>query len=206
MKKGHICIIFAAILTLVFTGCGQAYKQLPNSSSVAVASKSDMGSSSSTVKSTKEEKKMEKKRVASDGADMQKDNPTMPTRKIPKNGTRIKMHFGDTVIPGVLNDSETAQALINKLPVTVQMNHYSHDFCGSASSLNLPYKENEVHYGWLNGDIDYAIDQPWFTILFEDEKISEQYGYQVNIGVIDAPLKTISSLKNNYDVLIELAK
>lgn len=145
----------------------------------------------------------EKKRVASDGAQMQTDDPSMPTRVL-ENGTRINMHFGDTVIPGILNDSETAKALIAKLPYTVHMSHYSHDFCGVTEEL--PYNEDEVHYGWLNGDIDYAINAPYFTILFGDEDNSEQYGDQVNIGVIDCPLSEISNLEGSYDVRIELAE
>ena len=95
------------------------------------------------------------------------------------------------------------QALIAKLPVTVQVNRYSHDFCGNASALSLPYQEDEVHYGWLNGDIDNAVDAPWFTVLFDDEDVSEQYGYQVNIGVMTCPLSEISALQGSYDVLIE---
>ena len=54
------------------------------------------------------------KKVARDGAKMQTENRAMPTRVI-ENGTKIVMHFGDTVIPGVLNNSETAKALIAKL-------------------------------------------------------------------------------------------
>ena len=50
---------------------------------------------------------------------MQRENPAMPTRVL-KSGTKIRMHFGDTVIPGILNDSETAKALITRLPVTVE--------------------------------------------------------------------------------------
>ena len=111
------------------------------------------------------------KRVAKDGAQMQTDDPTMPTRLPPENGTKILLHFGDTVIPGVLNDSETAQALIAKLPYTQHMSRYSHDFCGVTE--DLPYNEEEEHYGWLNGDIDYATDAPYFTILFEDQDESE---------------------------------
>ena len=142
------------------------------------------------------------KRVAKDGAQMQTDDPTMPTRLPPKNGTKILLHFGDTVIPGVLNDSETAQALIAKLPYTQHMSRYSHDFCGVTE--DLPYKEEEEHYGWLNGDIDYATDAPYFTILFEDQDESEIYGSQVNIGVITCPLADIAALNGSYDVLIEL--
>ena len=38
----------------------------------------------------------------------------------------------------------------------------------------------------LNGDIDFATDGNYFTILYKDEDISKQFGFQVNIGVIDA--------------------
>lgn len=145
-----------------------------------------------------------KKRVASDNAQMQKTNPNIATRVL-ENGTKIKMHFGDTVIPGTLNDSETAQALIERLPYTVRVNRYSHDFCGVMSNP-LPYQEENVHYGWLNGDIDFARDANYFTILFEDEENSEQYGHQINIGKIDSELSLISNLRGSYDVRIELAE
>jgi hypothetical protein len=65
-----------------------------------------------------------------------------------EEGTKILLHFGDTAIPGILNDCDTAQALIEKLPYTVHMNSYSHDFCGVMPD-ELPYNEEEVHYGWL---------------------------------------------------------
>ena len=143
-------------------------------------------------------------RVAKDGADMQTEDPSMPTRIPMEGGTKINMYFGDTLITGVLNDSETAKALIEKLPITQHVSRYSHDFCGVTETL--PYKEEEVHYGWLNGDIDYATDAPYFTILFEDEDVSEQYGNQVNIGVITCPLEEIAALEGDYDVRIELAE
>ena len=109
------------------------------------------------------------------------------------------------MIPGILNDSDTAKALIRMLPYTVHMSSYSHDFCGVMPDY-LPYNEDEVHYGWLNGDIDYAIDAPYFTILHSDEENSEQYGYQVNIGVMDCELSRLRDLSGSYDVLIELAE
>ena len=142
--------------------------------------------------------------AASDGAQIQTKNSNRPTRVI-KGGTRINMHFGNMVIPGILNDSETAQALIDKLPYTVHVCRYSHDFCGVMDEP-LPYSEENVHYGWLNGDIDFATDSDYFTILFDDEEVSEQYGYQVNIGVIDCELSKIRGLEGNYDVRIELAE
>lgn len=154
----------------------------------------------STVSSASD--KEESKKVASDGVQMQTEDPEMPTRVI-EEGTKILLHFGDTVIPGILNDSDTAKALIEKLPYTVHMSSYSHDFCGVMPET-LPYNDEEVHYGWLNGDIDYAIDAPYFTILHSDEDNSEQYGFQVNIGVITCELSRIRELEGSYDVMIEL--
>ena len=142
------------------------------------------------------------KRLASDSATVQTTDPKMPTRVIEK-GTKIKMHFGNTVIPGILNDSETAKALIAQLPYTMHMRRYSHDFCGVMKDP-LPYKKGCEHYGWLNGDIDFATDADYFTILFEDEKNSSQYGHQINIGVITCELSRISSLQGEFDVRIEL--
>ena len=98
---------------------------------------------------------------------MQRENRNLPTRVLRK-GTRINLYFGDTVIPGILNDSETARALIARLPLKQRMTRYRHDFCG-VMEQPLPYREEEVHYGWLNGDIDFARDGNYFTILFDDE-------------------------------------
>ena len=77
--------------------------------------------------------------TASDNALMQRDNSAMPTRVL-KEGTKINMHFGDTIIPGILNDGYTAQALIDRLPITVRLNRYSHDFCGVMEDP-LPYQK-----------------------------------------------------------------
>jgi hypothetical protein len=171
------------------------------------SSNTETAASSQTVVSAEENEKMKKttKRVASDGAKMQTNDKTIATRIPPENGTKINIRFGkDAVITGVLNDSDTARALIEKLPYTVRMSRYSHDFCGVTEKL--PYREEEVHYGWLNGDIDYAIDAPYFTILFKDEEESEQYGYQVNIGVITSPIADIDALDGSYEVTVELAE
>ena len=202
-----VALVAALVVCFGLVACGSA-----GSSSVAqVSSQSASGEraasaspSSATTQESAASEVASAKKVAKDGAEMQTSDPSLPTRVPMEGGTKINMHFGDTVIPGVLNDSETARALIEKLPVTQHVSRYSHDFCGVTE--NLPYSEDEVHYGWLNGDIDYATDAPYFTILFEDEDVSEQYGSQVNIGVITCPLQEISSLEGPFDVRIELAE
>ena len=142
--------------------------------------------------------------VAAQGVRIQTDDPNMPTR-VMESGTKINMHFGDTVITGILNDSDTAKALIEMLPYTVKnTTRYSSDLCGVMQD-RLPYNEDELHYGWLNGDIDYSVHAPYFTILHSDEESSGSYYNRVNIGVVTCELSKLRSLNGSYDVLIELA-
>ena len=207
MKK-IIAVMCAGILCLSLAACGNnnAGSDAPQEQTQAQSSENTSEEASAQVddtqsKSTEGDSEM---RVARDGADMQTDDKAMPTRLPMEGGTKINMYFGDTLITGVLNDCETAKAFIERLPMTQHVSRYSHDFCGVTE--DLPYNEDEVHYGWLNGDIDYAIDAPYFTILFEDEDVSERYGDQVNIGVITVPLSEIAALEGSYDVRIELAE
>ena len=208
LMKKIIAVMCAGILCLSLAACGNnnAGSDAPQEQTQAQSSENTSEEASAQVddtqsKSTEGDSEM---RVARDGADMQTDDKAMPTRLPMEGGTKINMYFGDTLITGVLNDCETAKAFIERLPMTQHVNRYSHDFCGVTE--DLPYNEDEVHYGWLNGDIDYAINAPYFTILFEDEDVSEQYGDQVNIGVITVPLSEIAALEGSYDVRIELAE
>lgn len=193
MKKRMITAISAFLICGLFAACNA---QQPAQESASSAQTESTATTTAQASS--------QKRIAKDGAQIQTTDKSMPTRIPDENDTKINMVFGDTVIPGVLNNSVTAKALIEKLPVTQTVNRYSHDFCGVTEKL--PYDESEEHYGWLNGDIDYATDAPYFTILFEDEDISEQYGNQVNIGVITCPLDQIANLSGTFDVKIELAE
>jgi len=126
------------------------------------------------------------------------------TRKI-ENGTPITLTIGDTVIPATLNNSKSAKELISRLPYTVNLHRYSHDYCGVMADP-LPYDEADVHNGWLNGDIDFARDGNYFTILFEDEENSQQFGHQITMGKIDGPLSVIKNLGRDIEVKIELVK
>jgi hypothetical protein len=88
----------------------------------------------------------------------------------------------------------------------MHVQRYSHDYCG-VMQKPLPYDRSDIHNGWLNGDIDFATDGNYFTILFDDEENSNQYGYQVNLGKIDCNLSVIRNLKGkNLRLLIELAR
>lgn len=121
------------------------------------------------------------------------------------NGTAITLTVGDTVIPATLNNSKSAQELISRLPYTVTLHRYAHDYCGVMDEP-LSYDENDVHHGWLNGDIDFARDGNYFTILFEDEERSQQFGHQITLGKVDGPLSAVMALGNTIEMTIERAK
>lgn len=197
-KKTIIMIIIIVIILLIIVGGYFMFFKNNNSQNSNLQNNNVNTNVEST---TQETGKRTAKNSLREGESIQTEDKNKATRVV-TGGTKIKMTFGDTIIYGVLNDSETAKALIKKLPITQSVSRYSHDFCGVTEEL--PYNEEDVHYGWLNGDIDYAIDAPYYTILFEDEDISEQYDYQVNIGVITSPISDITKLDGSYDITIEL--
>lgn len=124
------------------------------------------------------------------------------TRNI-EGGTKINLVVGETIIPGVLNDGKSSRALIAKLPYTVRMQRYEHDYCGVMKDT-LPYNKDDMRNGWLNGDISFAVDGNYFTILYKDEYISQQFDGIVNMGVISAPLSVMDTLDRTISVRIEL--
>lgn len=141
--------------------------------------------------------------VARTGAVVQLTNKNRATRII-TNGTKIRLITGNTIIPATLNDSLSSRELISRLPITVSLRQYSHDYCGVMSDP-LPFDEADARWGWLNGDIAFAYDGNYFTILYKDEDISEQYGHIVNLGVVDYDLPLLDTLGESITLRIELA-
>jgi hypothetical protein len=133
------------------------------------------------------------------------DNDPMPTRVLDQ-GSRITLTVGDTVIPAILNDSTASKDLISRLPYTVRLNRYTHDYCGVMSEP-LKYDEDDVHNGWMNGDLAFARDGNYFVMFYADEDISQQYGHQITLGKVNVPLSTITSLpRGSITVNIALAE
>lgn len=121
------------------------------------------------------------------------------------NGTAVTLTIGDTVIPATLNNTTTAQDLISKLPYTVQLNRYAHDYCGTPPT-RLAYDEKDVQFGWKNGEISYEKQTPYFVIFFGDEDKSQVHGNQVIIGKVDVDLDTIKDLGQTLSITIDKAK
>jgi len=129
----------------------------------------------------------------------------MPQRII-QDGTKINLKFGDVLIPAMLNQTETAKALLEKLPLTISVGGTPGiDFCGRMP-FSLPYKEDQVHHGWLNGDIDYNPGGGWFAVLYGGQDESDGYSDQVTIGALTCRLEEIEQLQGSYDLAVERAE
>lgn len=122
-----------------------------------------------------------------------------------ENGTKVRLVVGDTIIPAVINDSTPAKALLAKLPYTVTLQNYSHDYCGVMRDA-LPYDKAELRSGWKNGDIAFAVDGNYFAILYKDEEISGQYDGMVTMGSLSCDPMVMESLDGSISVRIELDK
>lgn len=123
--------------------------------------------------------------------------------KINGKGTAVTITVGDKTIPAVLNDTTTAKDLISRLPYTISLNRYSHDFCGNPTE-RLAYDEKDVQFGWRNGEISYEKETPYFVIFFGDEDNSSIHGNQVIIGKVDVDMETLKGLGNSrIDITIE---
>ncbi len=114
--------------------------------------------------------------------------------------TKINLHFGSTVIPGVLNDSTAARELLAWLPCIIHARRYEFDICG-AMDRPLPRIKKELVTGWHNGDISF--DGTYFTILFGHEEESASYGLYSNLGRVSCPLSQLKALQVSYDIRIE---
>ena len=119
------------------------------------------------------------------------------------NWTEITLTAGSTIIPAVLNDSRASRELITRLPCTVRLHKYEHDFCGVMDTL-LPYDKEDLRNGWQNGDIAFAADGTYFAVLYKDEEISQQFGNLVTLGKIKGPPSVMDTLDAEISLRIEL--
>ena len=131
----------------------------------------------------------------------QDENKNLATR-ILDGDQKIMIHCGNLTIPATLADNQSAKAFADMLPLTIRVNRYDFDLCGSMPE-KLHYDDADLQAGWLNGDINYVPDGDWFAILPSHEEISASYGNQVNLGKVDCELSTLKELHGSYSLRIE---
>lgn len=118
--------------------------------------------------------------------------------------TAVTLTVGETVLDGYLNSNQTARDLISRLPVTLNLNRGSHDYCGDISPA-LAYDKDDVQNGWRNGDLAFWTAGNDFVIFHSDEENSSSTGNIVNIGAVTSDINVVRSLGGNINVTVALA-
>lgn len=119
-------------------------------------------------------------------------------------GTPITLTIDDTVLEATLNGNTSANDLISRLPVTVNLYDSGHDYCGGINPP-LAFDENDVQNGWRDGDLAFWTVGDDFVIFFADEDSSSSTGNIVNIGHITSDIELVRSLPDAIEVTVALA-
>ena len=117
----------------------------------------------------------------------------------------VELRMGEVMVPGELNGSDAARALVGRLPQTLSMSVSSVGCCGQLS-FSLPHSEDDLHPGWCDGDLNYKPEGDWLALFFDDERNSARYGGQVTLGHAVGSLDALRGLEGTLAVRIDLSK
>lgn len=125
-----------------------------------------------------------------------------PHRVTVENGTRITLTAGETVLHGTLNETVTAKAFAEQLPITYTVSASSVDMCGGAGELPTDRSQHQI--GWHIGDIDYG--GGWFMI-FQRMNLNIPFMRMPVIGSIDeADISVLQQLSGSVTFTVRLAE
>ena len=115
--------------------------------------------------------------------------------------TVIRLVFGDTVMTAALDDSETSQAFIKMLPLTLTMNRYA-DREYYAALGELPENGAAID-DFENGDVTYYTDGKSLAIFFGNADTSSQDGL-IRMGRITSDLSLFDTIGDSVEVTISI--
>jgi hypothetical protein len=115
---------------------------------------------------------------------------------------KLKITAGQTVVEGVLNDTPTARAFVQLLPVTLSMRRY--DERGFNTRLgNLP-KTGTLQSGFANGDIAFWAPGELFTLFYAKGGTVNVDGLII-LGRITSDLSVFHRFNSPQTMLFEIA-
>jgi hypothetical protein len=115
---------------------------------------------------------------------------------------KIKITAGQTVVEGVLNDTPTARAFVQSLPVTLSMRRYDERGFNTRLS-NLP-KTGTVQNGFANGDIAFWVPGELFTLFYAKGGTVNVDGLII-LGRITSDLSVFHRFNSPQTMLFEIA-
>ena len=114
-------------------------------------------------------------------------------------GAEITLAFGDAMIQAVLDDSETARAFLDLLPITLTMSRYD-DREYYAPIGELP-ENGEAIDDFENGDVTYYTAGSSLAIFFGNAENSSQ-GDLIRMGRITSDLSLFDAIGDSVPVTI----
>lgn len=115
----------------------------------------------------------------------------------------IKLTVDDLTLDGYLYNTKAGESFMSQLPMTIQLNDSDNDFCGG--NLNIEYDENDVQYGYKNGDIMFWTPANNFVIFISDEEYSANTGNLVPLGHITSSSELLNKLSGTITITISPA-
>lgn len=116
---------------------------------------------------------------------------------------RIRLTFGEVSVRALLLDNDTAKAFYEALPLAVDVSGSQVDLCGRTPVV-LPYREDQVHFGWRDGDVNYNPEGGWLAVFHGGQEDSGVYGDQVDLGrVLDEDIPALRSLRGPFRLSVE---
>lgn len=120
-----------------------------------------------------------------------------------EKSTEITMQFGDTKITAVLDNSETAKAFLELLPLTLDMQRYA-DREYYAAIDRLP-EDGERIPDFENGDVTYYTAGKSLAIFFGNAENSNQSDL-IRMGRITSDLSLFEKMADSVSVTITAAE
>lgn len=117
--------------------------------------------------------------------------------------TEIILDFGGTRVTAVLDNSETTQAFISRLPLTLSMSRYA-DREYYAAIPELPENGEDIP-DFENGDITYYTAGKSLAVFFGNAESSSQ-GDLIRMGRITSDLDAFNNMADTLEVTISLAE
>lgn len=121
-------------------------------------------------------------------------------------GMPITITIGEQVFEAVLDDSETAAAFADMLPMTLSMQRVGggREFYGSMERA-LPYDSADAQTNFENGDIAFWLGGDGLCLLYNDQVDNPEISAGIIVfGKMTSDLSGFFNLEDNSDAVIEV--
>lgn len=122
-----------------------------------------------------------------------------------RNGEKtIKITIGDVVLDGVIYDTELAQEIQEKFPLTVSMSGFGgREYYGGIDFEPENVKGGQLHFE--NGDITYCKTNNTMAIFYAQTDNPDLTMEVIPIGKVTSDLKVFDTLGSSEDIIFSLA-